>query len=119
MHKLGNRSSITCWGNFVIGLMLCCLLGAGMVANAAEGGASVYPAGVETVLPGLTPGPGGTMFLQFDNFYMANGLANSKGQSEVPGFHLRVGAFAVKIVHNWGVHVLGGKLVSYVALPFL
>jgi len=119
MHKLGNRNSITGWGNLVIGLILCCVLGAGMVASATEIGASVYPAGVETVMPGMAPGPGGTMFLEFDNFYMANGLANSKGQSEVPGFHLRVGAFAVKIVHNWGVHLLGGDLVSTVALPFL
>jgi hypothetical protein len=116
MRSVGNIR-----GNPVTGLMFCCMLGAiaAPVSDATELGASVYPAGVETVLPGMAPPPGGTMFLEFNNFYMANGLANSKGQSELPGFHLRVSAFAVKIVHNWGVRVLGGTLVSTAAVPFL
>ncbi len=102
-------------------VMLCCMAGAAIVprASASENGASVYPAGVETVMPGMAPAPGSTMFLNFENFYMANGLMNSAGKSEVPGFHLRVGAWAVKVEHNWGVHVLGGSLVSAAALPFL
>jgi len=86
-------------------------------AYATEGGASIYPAGVETVMPGMMPGSGGTLLLEFDNFYQANGLVGSNGQSLVPGFHLRVGAVAGKVVHNWGVHVLGGELVSTAALP--
>jgi len=90
-----------------------------LVALATENGASVYPAGVETVAPGMMAPPGSTLFLEFNDFYMANGLANSKGQSEVPGFHLRVGAWAPKIEHNWGIHVLGGTLVSSAAIPFL
>ena len=89
------------------------------VGSATESGASVYPAGVETVLPGITPGPGASLFAEFDNFYQANSLVNGKGQSVVPGFHLGVSAFAVKFVHNWGVHFLGGTLVSYAALPYL
>src|SRR5271167_2401440 len=70
----------------------------GRVATATEGGVSVYPAGVETVMPGMTPKPGASMLLNFDNFYESNGLANGQGQSEVPGFHLRVSAVAVKFV---------------------
>ena len=89
------------------------------VAGATEGGASVYPAGVETVMPGLMPGSGGTLFLEFDNFYQANSLAGPTGQSLVPGFHLRVSAVAPKFVHNWGLHLLGGELVSSAAVPFL
>jgi len=88
-------------------------------AMATESGASVYPAGVETVMPGMAPAPGGTMFLEFDNFYQANALVNSQGHSEIPDFHLRVAAVAVKVVHNWGLHLLGGTLVSYAALPYL
>jgi len=88
-------------------------------AFATESGASVYPAGVETVLPGLTPGPGASLLAEFTDFYQANSLVDGKGQSAVPGFHLRVSAVALKFVHNWGVHVLGGTLVSYVALPYL
>jgi len=106
--------------NLVRGLLWCALAaGTATIASATEIGASVYPAGVETILPGMTPPPGGTMFLEFNNFYMANGLANSKGQSEVPGFHLRVAAIALKIVHNWGVKILGGTLVSSAAVPLL
>jgi len=89
------------------------------VAAATELGASVYPVGVETVLPGLAPAPGTSMFYEFNNFYQANTIADGDGRSAVPGFHLRVGAVAVKFTHNWGVHVLGGTLVSYAALPYL
>jgi hypothetical protein len=89
------------------------------VAEAAENGVSVYPAGVETILPGLMPGAGQSLFLQVNNFYQANGVLDGSGHSVVPGFHLRVAAVAAKFVHNWGVHALGGELVSSVALPVL
>ena len=88
-------------------------------AVAAENGASVYPAGVETVVPGLMPPSGKTLLAEFDNFYQANGLMDGKGHSLVPGFHLRVTAVAGKIVHNWGVKALGGVLVSSLGVPVL
>lgn len=88
-------------------------------ARATEGGGSVYPSGVETVVPGLIPAPGGSLFAEFDDFFQANGLVDGHGHQVMPGFHLRVSAFAVKFVHNWGVHVLGGTLVSYVGAPVL
>lgn len=101
--------------------LLCCALMLALAswATGTENGGSIYPAGVETVLPGMLAPPGSTLFLEFNDFYMANGLANSKGESEVPGFHLRVGAWAPKIEHNWGIHVLGGTLVSTAAIPLL
>ncbi len=86
---------------------------------ATENGASVYPGGVETIVPGMLPPSGQTMILEFNNFYQANGVAGRNGLSEVPGFHLRVAAEAAKYVHNWGVHVLGGRLVSSLALPLV
>jgi len=89
------------------------------VAFATEGGASVYPEGAETIMPGKYPGPGGTLLLEFTDFFDANELAGPTGRALVPGFHLRVGAVAGKVVHNWGVHVLGGTLVSAGALPWL
>jgi hypothetical protein len=89
------------------------------VALATENGASVYPAGVETIMPGMTPKPGASMFCNFYNVYEANSVVDGQGRSEVPGFHLRVAAVAVKFAHNWGVHVLGGTLVSYAALPYV
>jgi hypothetical protein len=90
-----------------------------VAAGATEGTGSVYPLGVDTVLSGVAPGPGGTMFLQFDTSYQANKLVDSNGVSLMPGFHLRVGAVAEKIVHNWGVHLLGGTLVSAFAIPLM
>lgn len=116
MHK----SNFIRWG-WILRLALICAisLGAGFIATATEGGGSVYPAGVETVVPGLTPPPGTTLFLEFNDFYMANGMADSKGHSAVPGFHARAGAWAPKIAHAWGVRLLGGTLVSSAAIPLL
>ena len=87
--------------------------------NATEGSASVYPIGVETVLPGMAPPPGVTMFEEFNTTYQAHGLLGANGQSVVPGFKLGVYAFAPKFVRNWGVHVLGGDLVSAFAIPLV
>lgn len=87
------------------------------IATATEGGGTVYPVGAETVLQGTTPAPGTSVLANFDLFYEANGVANSQGHNDVAGFHLRVGAVAWKFQHNWGVHLLGGTLVSMAALP--
>jgi hypothetical protein len=89
------------------------------VARATEKGASVYPVGIETVLPGLTPNPDGTMLYGYVVYYGANQLDNAEGKSAVPGFNLDVFATAFKVVHNWNVHVLGGTLNSNIAVPFL
>lgn len=102
---------------FVIYVVFAALTAA--TASATENGASVYPIGVETVMPGMAPPPGATMFEEFDTTYQANKLVGANGQSVVPGFHLSVYAVAPKVVHNWGVHLLGGTLVSAGALPIL
>jgi len=86
---------------------------------ASDGGTSVYPMGVETVMPGLMPPPGKTILEEFNYFYQANGVMDGSGHSAVPGFHVRVAAFALKAVHNWGVKALGGTLVSSVAVPLV
>jgi hypothetical protein len=88
-------------------------------ASATENGASVYPAGVETVLPGMTPPPHGTMLYEFSTFYSASQFADAGGHSSVPGFRLDVFANAVKLVHNWNVHVFGGSINSNVAVPVI
>lgn len=87
--------------------------------RATESGASVYPEGAETVMPGMTPRPGASMLYEFTDFYTANNLVDSHGHSVMPDFHLAVRAFALKFTHNWGVHVLGGTLISYAAQPLL
>jgi len=90
-----------------------------LVAFATENGASVYPVGVETVLPGITPHAGGTMLYEFTCFYTANEMDNSLGKSAAPEFKLRVLASAFKVVHNWNVHFLGGSLNSNIAVPLI
>jgi hypothetical protein len=117
MYELHTHSRPASWRRIAMGLALA--TAAISLASATENGASVYPAGVETVVPGLTPGPGASLFAEFNNFYQANRLVNSKGETFLPGFHLGVSAFAVKFVHNWGIHFLGGTLVSYAAVPYL
>jgi len=84
-----------------------------------ENSGCVYPMGAETVMPGLTPAAGQTMFAEFNVTYNANSLLNGQGQSAVPGFKLSVSGFAPKITHNWGAHLLGGELVSWGAFPVL
>ena len=88
-------------------------------AYATENDCSIYPICVETVMPGALPDAGQSVFLEYTDFYRASALADGKGRNVVPGFHLAVNAFALRIMHNWGVHALGGTLVSSVALPFL
>jgi len=100
-------------------IVLCLLILVPIAANATENGASVYPVGVETVLPGMTPHPGGTMLYEFTCLYTANQMDNSLGKSAVPEFKLRVLANAFKVVHNWNVHFLGGSLNSNIAVPLL
>ena len=99
-----------------------CFAAAALLAGAAvatEGGGSVYPEGAETVLPAVYPAPGGSLFAEFNDFYVANEMAGPNGRAVLAGFHLRVSAAAGKVVHNWGLHVLGGTLVSMGALPLL
>jgi hypothetical protein len=70
-------------------------------------------------MPGRMVGPGQTMLVEFTTFYEANELAGPNGRALLPGFHLRVSAVALKLVHNWGLHLLGGTLVNTVALPLV
>jgi hypothetical protein len=103
-------------GHLLLAVSIASMIG---VADASDHGGSVYPIGAETVLPGMMPGPWGTILVEFNDFYQANSLAGPTGLNQVPGFHLRVGAVALKVIHNWGVHVLGGELISSLGVPAL
>lgn len=89
------------------------------MATATENGASVYPVGVETVLPGMTPPPRATMFYEFSTFYSATAFMDERGHNSIPGFRLNVFGNAVKIVHNWNLPVFGGTLNTVAAVPVL
>jgi hypothetical protein len=100
--------------------LLLCLIAIVFFAPAAyatEHGASSYPIGAETVMPGLTPPAHTTVFDEFTVFYGANQLNNSSGVSSVPEFKVRLLASAVKFERNWGVPVFGGRLNSVIVVP--
>ena len=100
-------------------LPLCIAIAVG-VASATENGASVYPVGVETVMPGMMPPSHGTMFYEYTASVSANQTDDASGNRvPIPDFKLRVFAIAFKVVHNWGWNFLGGTLESNVAVPFV
>jgi hypothetical protein len=113
---LTTRTNRRAWRGSVLFIAILLLA---VAANATENGGSVYPVGVETVKPGLTPPPDGSVIFEFTAFYSANQMNNSAGLSAAPEFKLRVLANAFKVVHNWNVPVLGGRLNSNLAVPVL
>jgi len=104
---------------WVLALLLCLAILTAGVASATENGASVYPIGVETVMPGMMPGPHGTMLYEFTANVSANQVDDGNGNAVPTEFKLRVTAIALKATHNWGYHLLGGTLESNLAVPFV
>jgi len=100
------------------GLLASLLLPSGQ-ARATENGASVFPVGVETVMTGMYPHPGKTMFYEYTAFYEANETVNGQGASAAPEFKLRVFATAFKISNTWKNKFLGGNLNSNIAIPVI
>ena len=68
------RTVLPCFAMYIVFVALT----AGWMRG-TEGSGSVYPLGAETVMTGLTPGAGQTMFAEFNITYNANSLLN--GQS--------------------------------------
>lgn len=99
-------------------LPLCITIATG-TANASENGGSVYPVGVETVMPGMMPPPHATMLYEFTASVNANEVLDGNGKAIPTEFKLRVFAVAFKVVHNWGVPCLGGTLESNFGVPFI
>jgi hypothetical protein len=88
-------------------------------AGATENGATPFPVGVETVMTGLQPHPGKTVFYEYTCFYAANEMVDSEGKKLPIDFKLRVFATALKLNHTWGARILGGNLYTYIAAPLI
>ena len=116
----GRRLS-TEWSTNFDRLLLCgvFVLEMSILGWATENGASVYPVGAETVMSGMTPGPGGTILCEFSTYYFANQMTNGHGRNVVPDFRLRVVANALKVEHAWRVSLWGGTLKSNVGIPVI
>jgi hypothetical protein len=106
---------------FLRRLALCCaaVIVLLSLASATENGATVFPVGVETVMTGLQPHPGQTMFYEYTCFYEANELDNSKGEKLPIDFKLRIFATAIKINHTWDFKLFGGHFNTNIAIPII
>lgn len=82
--------------------ILCSSILVAPLAGATENGAISYPLGVNTVLNGILPPPGGTQFYDYLQFYDARQMAGPTGGSAVPNFKLDAFVEAVRLVHTWG-----------------
>jgi hypothetical protein len=86
-------------------------------AHAIENGQISYPVGVNTVLNGVLPPPGGTQFYNYTLYYVANKFAGSDGESLVPGFHLNAFVDAPRVIHTWGTKLGPFTLSSGAIVP--
>jgi hypothetical protein len=86
-------------------------------SRATENGLATYPIGVNTVLNGILPPPGGTEFYNYTEYYVANKFAGADGKSSVPGFHSEVFVDAPRVVHTWGATLGPFTLSTGVVVP--
>jgi hypothetical protein len=101
-------------------ILIAALFTLASVASATENGASVWPVGSDTYSMAIAPQEAGqTMLYEYTCYMEANALVDAHGQMLPGKFKLNAEAVAVEIAHNWGLKVLGGKLVSQVAVPFI
>lgn len=87
-------------------------------AQATEGGASIYPNGVETFLVGALPPPG-FHFVNSTNYYHATRVNDGDGDKAMPHFRLNVVADSLKFVHVSETKLLGANVASQVIIPIV
>lgn len=96
------------------------LLGSGK-AYATEGGGSIYPVGVNTVLAGVMPPPGDYIYV-YGARYDADHTLDSNGNDKpnIRNFNAHANALAFRYDHVWdGVTFLGANLMTRVGVPFV
>ncbi|MEQ5836538.1 transporter [Marinobacter sp. NFXS9] len=85
------------------------LLFAGNV-NATESGGSVYPLGVQTVMPGVMFSPGNYL-LSYNTWVHSNALNDNDGHSSLPNAELDVEAHALRYLHIFeGIDFAGANV---------
>ena len=90
-----------------------------MPALATENGLLEYPIGVNTVLPGILPPPGGTEFYNYTQYYDGQASVGPTGDKLVPGFHANVGVDALRLLHTWRFLAGPFTLTSGIVTPIL
>jgi hypothetical protein len=94
------------------------LLAIGGAANGTEGGGSEYALGIGTVLQGVSPTPPGFNFLNYDLYYTADRLNNSRGDKAVPRFHVDVMVSSLRGDYSLAEPIAGIRFGAYFLLPF-
>ena len=103
------------------GLLCAAAAGTCLMANVAlatENSALEYPIGVNTIFAGVLPPPGGSVWLQYNQFYSAGRVNGPDGRSLVPGFNINVVASATRVLHTWDVQLGPFTLTSGAVQPF-
>jgi hypothetical protein len=88
-------------------------------AQAAEGGGSSYPGGVENYLTGAAPPPG-FYVVEYLNAYRASTLKDGKGNTvPMPTFSISADVAATRLVWSTQAEIGGGNLVWHSILPLV
>ncbi len=88
-------------------------------AMATEGGGQMHPVGVNTVVPGIAPGPDQFWWQNYTVYYTADRFNDSRGNSAVPGFGIDVAVDALRFFKGWDVKIGPFGLASAIVTPFL
>ncbi|WP_175651775.1 SphA family protein [Pseudomonas sp. Marseille-P9899] len=102
--------------SYVIRAALVSSIGSALLAPetsySSENGDTVWPLGVQTVLPAILPQPGQTSLYSYTAFYKANSYRDNHGDSAIPDFKLENFIQAVRVVHTWDVKLDSGITLS-------
>ena len=90
-------------GTVAAAIFAASLLAAVSEANGTEAGITLWPLGVQTVLPALQPPPGATEFYQYNLYYSASSFKNGQGQSVSPNISVDLYGNANRIAYTWPV----------------
>ena len=103
----------------ILSAILTSLLAVASVANATEGGTSVYPVGTENFMCCALPPPGVYGMLFYQN-YTANKVRDNSGNNATPPtFKVTANAVVPRIVYVTKETVLGGSLGVHAILPIV
>lgn len=91
----------------------------GNAAGATEGGGSLYPLGVGTVLQGVLVPPPGFNLTGYSFYYFANRMNDAHGKSAVPRFEFDVGAFALRLDYAFPEPLWGIRFGVYAVVPLV
>jgi hypothetical protein len=108
------------WRILLAKLAVLLATGAPSIVLATEGGGSIYPIGVNTVLAGVMPPPGDYVYF-YGARYDANHTlgSDSNDKPNISSFNAHVNAFALRYDHVWsGVDFWGANLMTRVGVPF-